>query len=305
MNTKDFSFFYRREFVVFCSFLILLTFSTIAFEEQVFGQDNLINPIFVLNISFFEMLGMILPIFTVIFFSMYIFVTRNYVSNLPHLKWIFILLLMIFLIATIPLPAIEDDNNSGPANTTVIPTTQIDTSPNNSGPQQPNNQPEYQPIAFLSKTLEIFMLDFKYIFLLGIFFLTVTFLVVLRRQSKFKDLKSKKSKEKEPLIIKTEQEIKEILECYYEVSNTLEERGANDSPSFTPPEFTDDVVSKKLCKNSFIDNITDLFEEAKFSNHKMTEESVKKARELAQQIITSPETNSKKRRKNIAEDEDE
>ena len=278
-----------------------MTFSTIGFEEQIFGQENLINPIFVLNISFFEMLGMILPIFTVIFFSMYIFVTRNYVSNLPQLKWIFILFLMIFLIAVIPLPDIEDDNSSGSANSTVLPTTQIDTSPINSDPQQPNNQPEYQPIAFLSKTLEVFMLDFKYIFLLGIFFLTITFLVVLRRQSKFKDLQSKKIKEKQPSIIKTEQEIKEILECYYEVSNSLEERGASDSPSFTPPEFTDDVVSKRLCKNSFIGNITDLFEEAKFSNHKMTEESVKKARKLAQKIITSPETISKKQRKNIDE----
>jgi len=305
LNTKDFSYFYGREFVVFCSFLILLTFSTIAFEEQVFGQDNLINPIFVLNISFFEMLGMVLPIFTVIFFSMYIFVTRNYVSNLPQLKWIFVLFIMVFLIATIPLPAIEDDNNSGSVNSTVLPTTQIDTSPNNSGPQQPNNQPEYQPIAFLSKTLEVFMLDFKYIFLLGIFFLTVTFLVVLRRQSKFQDLQSKKTKEDQASIIKTEQEIKEILECYYEVSKNLEGRGANDSPSYTPPEFTDDVVSKRLCKNSFIDNITDLFEEAKFSNHKMTEESVKKARKLAQQIITSPETISKRQRNNIDEDEDE
>jgi len=95
------------------------------------------------------------------------------------------------------------------------------------------------------------------------------------------------------------------LECYYEVSKTLEGRGANDSLSFTPPEFTDDVVSKKLCKNSFIDNMTDLFEEAKFSNHKMSEESVKKARELAQQIITSPETISKKQKNNIDEDEDE
>lgn len=291
--------------MIFCSLLILLTFSAIAFEEQIFGQDNLINPFFVLNISFFEMLGMILPIFTIIFFFMYIFVTRNYVSNLPKLKWIFILFLMVFLLATIPLPANDEDDSSGSTISTVLPTTQIDTSPNTSGHQQPNNQPEYQPIAILSKTLEVFMLDFKYVFLLGIFFLTVTFLVVLRRQSKFQDLQSKETEENQASIMKTEQEIKEILECYYKVSKTLEGRGANDSPSFTPPEFTDDVVSKKLCKDSFIDNMTYLFEEAKFSNHKMSEESVKKARELAQQIINSPEMISKKQRNNINEDEDE
>ena len=51
----------------------------------------------------------------------------------------------------------------------------------------------------------------------------------------------------------------------------------------------------------FIHNLSDLFEEAKFSNHLMTEEKVKEARKLTHRIIFSPEQISDEHDSNIEE----
>jgi hypothetical protein len=81
--------------------------------------------------------------------------------------------------------------------------------------------------------------------------------------------------------------MKTVLECYYQASTALEERGADSSTSFTPTEFTHDVVDKTLTSPPTIENLTDVFEEVKFSNHLITDQQVKLAKALASEIIFS------------------
>ena len=80
-----------------------------------------------------------------------------------------------------------------------------------------------------------------------------------------------------------------ILECYYQTSNRLEERGADDSPAFTPIEFLKDVIDKKLIPPQDIEELTQLFEEAKFSDNEMTNEQVKIAKKIAKSIVFAQE----------------
>ena len=80
-----------------------------------------------------------------------------------------------------------------------------------------------------------------------------------------------------------------ILECYYQTSNRLEERGADDSPAFTPIEFLKDEIDKKLIPPQDIEELTQIFEEAKFSENKMTNEQVKIAKKIAKSIIFTQE----------------
>jgi hypothetical protein len=291
LNTKDFSFFYRKEFLFFCSLLVLVTFSHIALEEQIIARVNRIKPFHVFNFSFFEILGLILPLFACLFFFFYITLTRNEHSYLPPIKWIIPFVILLFIIASVPLPEIENeiviDDPTSTIPTTVTPNTGT-TPPNTIAPVS-NNPQNYQPEPYLVDFLQLFMLEFRNIFLFGIFFLTIAFLIFLRRQSKQREVQLDETVESESTTIERERKIKTILECYYQASTSLEERGANDSPSITPPEFTNDVIAKKLCQKSSIHNLTDLFEEAKFSNHLMTEENVKNARKLTHRIIFSPE----------------
>ncbi len=101
--------------------------------------------------------------------------------------------------------------------------------------------------------------------------------------------------EKQDVDHEKEYKVKTILECYYQASTSLEERGANDNISFTPPEFTEDVRKKKLCPDTSIINLSNLFEEAKFSSHHISETDVKNAKELAQEIIFASEFLSKEK----------
>ncbi|MFX1534918.1 MAG: DUF4129 domain-containing protein [Promethearchaeota archaeon] len=76
-----------------------------------------------------------------------------------------------------------------------------------------------------------------------------------------------------------------VLECYYQASEVLENKGADDSPSLTPTEFTVDVHDKNLSPPPLIDGLTSLFEEVKFSNHEISVQQVESARSLAKKII--------------------
>ncbi len=290
MNTKDFSFFYRKEFLIFCCLLVLVSFSHIALEEQIITRINRITPFIVLNFPFFEMLGLFLPLFTCLFFFIYILVTRKDYTGLPPLKWIIPFVILLFILASVPLPEIEDEIIIEDP-TSTVPITNIPNTgtipPNTITPTRINPQ-TYKPEPYLVNILQLFMLEFRNVFLLVIFILTIAFLIFLRRQSKLKEVETDETVTIRPISTEKERKIKTILECYYQASTSLEERGANDSPSFTPPEFTDDVTAKKLCPKSCIHNLTDLFEEAKFSNHIMTEENVKSARKLTHGIIFSP-----------------
>ncbi|MFX0209706.1 MAG: DUF4129 domain-containing protein, partial [Candidatus Hodarchaeota archaeon] len=81
-----------------------------------------------------------------------------------------------------------------------------------------------------------------------------------------------------------------VLECYYQASTALEERGADSSLNFTPTEFSQDVVKKTLTSPPLIENLTEVFEEVKFSDHAISDQQVNLAKLLAMKIIFSSDS---------------
>jgi hypothetical protein len=245
---------------------------------------------------YLEVIGLVLPLITGIFMILYLLATRNDYSGLPPLKWILLILIGFILIAQIPQPEINEENlvieEENTITTSGINPILTTTTPNNI-PQQTGNQQNFIPEPGLLKFLTLFLSEFRNLFLVGILILTIVFLLILRRQSKLEEKNTNEIEEFQVLIPEKDYKATTILECYYQASTSLEERGANDSLSFTPPEFTEDVRNKKLCPDSSILNLTDLFEEAKFSNHQISEDNVKNAKELAQDIIFATEYLSK------------
>ena len=84
-------------------------------------------------------------------------------------------------------------------------------------------------------------------------------------------------------------QVRTVLECYYQASTALEEQGADDSPNFTPTEFSQDVVTKDLTEPPLIEDLTDVFEEVKFSNHTISDQQVDLAKSLSKKIIFPPD----------------
>ena len=78
---------------------------------------------------------------------------------------------------------------------------------------------------------------------------------------------------------------KNIIECYYQTSDHLEGRGADESDHLTPREFENDVKNKKLTVMEDFGELTDLFTEAKFSEHIISDNLVHRAKTVSQKII--------------------
>ncbi len=76
-----------------------------------------------------------------------------------------------------------------------------------------------------------------------------------------------------------------IIECYYQASDHLEGKGADKSYHLTPFEFKDDVGEKKLISDDSFNELTNLFTEAKFSEHEISNITVHRAKEVSQHII--------------------
>lgn len=269
----------------------MLTFFQIALEEQVIGRVNQIQPIIIMDNSVLEFAGLIFPLVTGIFFVLYLIVTRNEYSGLPPLRWTLLLFGGFLVLALLPVSeipedifVIEEENTNTTSGTNPI----FTTTPN-TNPQPTTNQQNFTPEPGLLNFFTLFLSEIRNLFLLGIIILTIAFLLVLRRQSKLEQKETEEMEEKQELDHEKEYKIKTILECYYQASTSLEERGANDNMSFTPPEFTEDVRKKKLCPSSSITNLSNLFEEAKFSSHHMSETDVKNAKEITKEIIFASE----------------
>jgi hypothetical protein len=121
-----------------------------------------------------------------------------------------------------------------------------------------------------------------------ILFLPLIFLFHRRTYVNDKKVEDVTEEKEEPQ--KSKFEIRSILECYYQASNKLEERGADDAPTLTPSEFNIDVLNKKLSQPKTITQLTDLFEEARFSSHIITTKQVTQAKDLASDIIERSDT---------------
>ncbi|MHA2109632.1 MAG: DUF4129 domain-containing protein [Candidatus Hodarchaeales archaeon] len=78
---------------------------------------------------------------------------------------------------------------------------------------------------------------------------------------------------------------KNIIECYYQTSDHLEGQGADKSDHLTAKEFELDVEEKKLTTNDDFSELTNLFTEAKFSEHIISENLVHRAKVFSKKII--------------------
>jgi hypothetical protein len=284
LNSKDFGFLRRKETLVLSGCLLALAFSQIALEQHpsnfFLGERNSeIQPFLILDHSIFEYLGLFLLVFTTIFLF---FHNRSGSGDFWHVfgRQISIPLLMVlaqifaFLIAAlfvrffIPvLPPAGQGAPAPPVTITII------------TPEQPVPRPNTSPFDMLAD-----LYKFRYHILIFILVVPLLILIWLQKSSSDdpgvgKDLESTILEDK-PYGART------ILECYYQASNTLEERGAERSTSLTPTEFRVDVVIKDLTSNSNINGITNLFEEAKFSDHQMSTKAVERAKTYTHEIIT-------------------
>ncbi|MFQ5820683.1 MAG: DUF4129 domain-containing protein [Candidatus Heimdallarchaeota archaeon] len=280
MNAKDFAFLRRKDLFVLSGCLFALALFQIALEQQITyfspqARKSEILPFLILNHSIFEYLGLLLPIFTIIYLFMHKRAGMEYLRQLR--KWITttllifaafaILIIILMLRIYIPMPPVQLGEI-------------ITTTPTPVTPVSPSNKVPYQ--------LDIleFLVKYRNFFLLVILILPFLFLIWLQRSSPAFSLGKQKLQEIFPGDKQTQYKIRTILECYYQASYSLEERGADSSQSLTPTEFNIDVVEKKLSSISTIDGITNLFEEAKFSNHQMSTRDVELAKTYAHEIVS-------------------
>ncbi|MFX0171499.1 MAG: DUF4129 domain-containing protein [Candidatus Hodarchaeota archaeon] len=287
LKVADFDFLKRKEFIIFCFFLLVLAFSQIALEKTY--RISSIEPLLELNNSFLENLGLFLPFFTAIFLFLQTRTKGDY-AWLPPWKYFFSFLIIFLLITFFPIPEpseeipiIEPTNNL----TTTTPTsfTTPSTSTSSETSQPPNDDQDRDYRSLLS-----FFNEFRNVFILAILFFPLLFIFIIQRRSKLEKLdKQQQIDDVINDIRASDYEIRSILGCYYLASTVLEERGADDSPSFTPSEFNKDVLEKKLSSQNLISVLTDLFEEAKFSTHKIPRKKVEDAKSITSEIILASE----------------
>jgi len=283
LNSKDFGFLRRKETIVLSGCLLALAFSQIALEQHpsnfFLGERNSeIQPFLIINHSIFEYLGLFLLVFTTIFLF---FHNRSGSGDFWHVfgRQISVPLLMVlaqifaFLIAAlfvrffIPiLPPAGGGTPEPPVTITII------------TPEQPVPRTNASPF-------DVFADLYKFRYYVLIFILIVPLLMLIWLQKGASDDPGVGKDLDTTLHQDKQYEARTILECYYQASNTLEERGAESSISLTPTEFRVDVATKNLTSNSNINGITGLFEEAKFSNHQMSTKAVELAKTYAHEII--------------------
>ena len=290
MDSKDFGFLYRKEFIILCLVLLCISFAQIASEQQLSVGTRIsgIDPIFILRNTAFEALGIFLPIFTAIYLF---FQTRSSddFSWVPPGKYLVIFTTLFILILAIPVPStsediIPEDNNTG---TITLPITATNPSSITNPPDSAlptNNNPSINS-QFLGNFLNIVRNTILFL----VVFLPVLIIYLIQHRSKTETDNDKGIEYLDQTDREKAHLARTILECYYQTSTRLEERGADDSPTFTPIEFLKDVIDKKLIPPQDIEELTQLFEEAKFSDNEMTSEQVKIAKKIAKSIIFAQE----------------
>ncbi len=290
MNTEDFNFLLRKEFLILCLLLLALTFAQISLG-QLSGISG-IEPFLVMNISLFDTLGMILPVFTIFFLYL------NNRSSQGH-SWylIFYMIGGIILITSaiamfgvfIQQPeeetSILPDANITSSITTTTTTQSIE-------PIQPPSPPVGSNPTDLS-SLSQFLTEIRGFFFIVVLLLPLLILIAIQRQSRLKEEESVDTDEIPADNKEKHHRTRTILECYHQASTHLEEHGADSSSCFTPTEFSADVVEKELTPLPLINNLTDVFEEAKFSNHDISIQKVDLAKSFSSKIIFSSDSSSK------------
>lgn len=281
MRVFDFTFLRRKDLFILSGCLFALALFQIALEQQTTllspqARKSEIQPFLILNHSIFEYLGLLLPIFTILYLFMHKRAGMEYLHQLR--KWIAttlliftafaILIIILMLHIYIPMPPVQLGEI-------------ITTAPTPVTPVSPSS-----PVTYQLDILE-FLVKYRNFFLLVILILPLMVLIWLQRSSPDFSLDKQELQEIFPGDKQDQYKNRTILECYYQASYSLEGRGADSSESLTPTEFSIDVIAKNLSSISSIVGITNLFEKAKFSNHLMPAQDVERAKIYAYEIVSS------------------
>ncbi|UCE13304.1 MAG: DUF4129 domain-containing protein [Candidatus Heimdallarchaeota archaeon] len=284
MRAQDFAFLRQKGILkglmILCCILIALTFTQISLEQQS-GIDR-VNPILVLDSSLFESLGLFFPIFAILFFFFHNRSVKGH-SFLLLIQILGVIVIVTLIMAFLGVPETPEEelpeitSNTTSMSQTYQSTTQSTIIPSQSGITE-------STLGGSIPLSQIFT-EFRALFFIAILLLPIFFIIVIQHQAK---LPKTDLNETDPRLDgknHISHEMRTVLECYYQASTSLEQRGANSSPSFTPTEFNKDVIEKNLTSSSLINGLTDVFEEAKFSNHDISPQHVKKAKTFASKII--------------------
>ncbi|MHA2053289.1 MAG: DUF4129 domain-containing protein [Candidatus Hodarchaeales archaeon] len=294
MNTRDFGFLYRKETIILCLLLVSINFAQIASERQISTGTRLseIEPIFVLENPFFETLGIFLPWLVAVYLFMQKRTKGDY-SWVPPTKYLVTFSIILITFMAIPLP--DPLNDSFLSNNTSVTitgpimdtTTSLNTDPNNPTSTSTSTTPSVD-VSFLGSFLEITRTAFLFL----VVFLPLIIIYLQQRRSK--NIQEEQGDDESDLLDQDEKtySARTILECYYQASNRLEEMGADDSESITPSEFSDDVIDKEIMISKDMENLTSIFEEAKFSDHEMTNEQVEIVKKIASDVIISDKSST-------------
>ena len=289
VNANDFSFVLRKkEFLILCLLLLTVTFTQFSLG-QISGIVKS-APFLVVKNSLFDVLGFILPLFT----GTYVYIRYRRKHN-PLLS-IFIIAIGVIVIVTVIFAALfgmpflnEEEVEEEEPEFPIIPTSPITNIPFTDITEEVT-QPLPPPVDLMSFSEFFQSLEYLGIFLLiFLLFLPLLLMFVIKRRAENEEI----DLEEDETDLEDEQDnyyqVRTVLECYYQASTALEERGADDSPNFTPTEFTLDVVTKELTPSPLIGDLTDVFEEVKFSNHTISDQQVDLAKSLSKKIIFPPD----------------
>ncbi|MFW9904609.1 MAG: DUF4129 domain-containing protein [Candidatus Thorarchaeota archaeon] len=293
MKTKDFDFMLRKEFLILCLLMLTVTFAQVSIGKMSGTIKS--KPFFILNFTFFDALGVVLPVIS----GIYIYL--NYRTKHDHPRVLFILSFGAVFIAVLTIASIFGAyflNEREQVEEPTIPSNNTSTSPISTTPytatteltKQTTETTEVIPSPEnLGELNEIFqsLQNLGIIFLILLFFIPLLLMIMIRRRSVEVEISLEETEDTLGDRGPNQHKMRTVLECYYQASTALEERGADSSTSFTPTEFSQDVVNKTLTTPPTIENLTHVFEEVKFSNHSITDQQVNLAKNLASEIIFS------------------
>ncbi|MFW9854060.1 MAG: DUF4129 domain-containing protein [Candidatus Thorarchaeota archaeon] len=277
---KDFSFLRRKEFFLFCFALVTLAYFQLAFSLT--RNPSSVQPVLIIENGPLETIGVFLPLFTVVF--LFFQHKKSYSQSwIPWINWGLIGGILLLMIVLFPNPSLfsDFDDISGESNATTPDDTEFNEPITVDLPEQ-NPSLDNASGDFVSISNLIF--DLVKVIFWGVLLLPLLILFLARGQES-EDQLSEPEEETYPAYRTTEHLAQSILDYYYRASNTLEKRGADDSVTLTPSEFTNDVIRKKLSLPPVISNLTSLFEEAKFSQHSMGQGHEQQAKDLSNSII--------------------
>ena len=92
---------------------------------------------------------------------------------------------------------------------------------------------------------------------------------------------------------------KRVIRAYHKTSYDLIDRGAKSERSMTPGDFEESVEERFELPNDSMEKLTDLYEEARFSEHEMREKESKKAEKYYNKITKKARKEEKKSAKSI------